>query len=296
MFKERSLRTSQLMEYPKVRRILFPFGEPEPIAKYFADDNMVLSHTLSILSGSFPPGEDSFIRSVRRFSDEINDPKLKKRISGFIGQEAVHGQQHDSLNENLKQFRYPFVYIFDIRGKARERAVIRIERLVPRKAHLAGTAAAEHYTATLARRMLSSPDVQELMLKHADPQVANLLHWHAFEELEHKSVAFDVYRTVGGAEWLRIGVMFLLFTSAIPMAAAALLISLAADPQAWRPLRLIREARKTFKIFLGDGTILELAQYMRPGFHPDDIDTTGLLEEWKIELFGNKGDLAQYVK
>jgi len=291
-----ALRTSQLKAFPKVRRIRFPFGEPDPIPKYFADDNMVLSHTLSILSASFPPGEDSFIRSVRRFSGEITDPALKKRVAGFIGQEAVHGQQHDSLNEKLKQFRYPFVYFFDVRGKAREKAVIRAEKLLPRKAHLAGTAAAEHYTSTLAKRVLSSPDVQELMMKNADQQVANLLHWHAFEELEHKSVAFDVYRTVGGTERLRIAIMFLFYTSTIPLVVLGTLISLAGDPQSWRPIRLLRETRQAFTLILGDGTMRELAQYMRPGFHPDDIDTTELLEKWQQELFGKTGELTQYVK
>ncbi|PJE13531.1 MAG: metal-dependent hydrolase, partial [Mycobacterium sp.] len=57
--------------YPRTRRIRFPFGEG---SKYFFDDDIIFSHLWANLSGSFPPGEELFIRSVRRFADEIADP------------------------------------------------------------------------------------------------------------------------------------------------------------------------------------------------------------------------------
>ena len=31
--------------------------------------------------------------------------------------------------------------------------------------------------------------------------------------------------------------------------------------------------------------------YFRPGFHPDDRDTTALIEQWRTELFGEQGTL-----
>lgn len=77
--------------YPKTRLIRFPFGQEN---KYFFDDDLVFSHMWANLSGSFPPGEELFIRSVRRFADQITDPVLRKRVAGFIGRESVHGQQH----------------------------------------------------------------------------------------------------------------------------------------------------------------------------------------------------------
>ncbi|ERG69199.1 hypothetical protein HMPREF9336_04343 [Segniliparus rugosus ATCC BAA-974] len=92
--------------YPKVRRILFRFGDPEPMRRYFADNNIVYSHFVAGLSFGFPPGEEAFIRAVRRYSDHVVDPVLKKRVAGFIGQEAVHGQQHNSLNEKLIELGY----------------------------------------------------------------------------------------------------------------------------------------------------------------------------------------------
>ncbi len=286
-------KTSARTAYPKVRRIRFPFGRPDPMRQHFVNDNIVLSHLIALLSGVFPPGEESFIRSVRRFSDDITDPVLKKRIAGFIGQEAVHGQEHRHLNEKLIEMQYPLIRLFDINGKRREDVFIRLETLLPRKAHLAATAAAEHYTAVLAEKVLSSNDIQAIP---GDPQVWHLLNWHATEELEHKSVAFDTYRAVGGPESLRIGVMALLYALTIPVMSAGVLLSVATDPSGWRPLKLIRQTKQTFDLLLSDGLFRELAKYMKPGFHPDDIDTNGLLEQWQRELFGADGDLVGYIK
>ena len=35
----------------------------------------------------------------------------------------------------------------------------------------------------------------------------------------------------------------------------------------------------------------QLCEYDRPDFHPDDRDTTELVEQWRLELFGEYGTL-----
>jgi predicted metal-dependent hydrolase len=35
----------------------------------------------------------------------------------------------------------------------------------------------------------------------------------------------------------------------------------------------------------------QLRDYNRPDFHPDDSDTTALVDRWRIELFGQQGTL-----
>ncbi|RAV68827.1 metal-dependent hydrolase, partial [Aerococcus mictus] len=61
----------------------------------------------------------------------------------------------------------------------------------------------EHWTAILADSLLRRPEV----LKDAHPEMAALWRWHAIEESEHKAVAFDVYRAVGGTDNLRRRIM-----------------------------------------------------------------------------------------
>jgi hypothetical protein len=280
--------------YPTVRRIRFRFGDPEPMKHHFIEGDIVLSHLVAILSASFPPGEESFIRSVRRFSDRVSDPQLKKRMAAFIGQESVHGQEHRRLNEKLIEMGYPFVRLFTFgRDSFRQRAIERIEKLSPGYVHLAMTAAVEHYTATLGERVLSSDEIQSIP---ADPEGWHLLNWHAMEELEHKSVAFDVYRAVGGPEWIRIGVMAVMYAFTIPFVTVGVALSILTDPRGWRPIKLLRQTHYVFRGPILKGLMAELRKYLRPGFHPDDIDTTALLERWQAELFGAQGALVDHLK
>ncbi|MEU0538795.1 metal-dependent hydrolase [Nocardia sp. NPDC005978] len=276
--------------YPKARRIRFRFEQHDSNDRYFVDGDMVFSHFVAGLSGSFPPGEESFIRSVRRVAGRVTDPRLKKRVTGFVGQEAMHGREHRRLNDKLVEMGYPIGWL-DTEA-ARERALRLEERLAP-LVHLAATAAAEHYTAVLAQRVLSSREIQDIP---ASPEFWNLLNWHAFEELEHKSVAFDVFRAVGGTEQTRIAVMAVLYSLTIPLTYGALAVSLARDPVARRrPVHLAREAYSLFRGPIFRGLMGELALYMRPGFHPDDIDTEALLEHWQHELFGDEGVLVDHL-
>lgn len=286
--------TPNPVAYPKVRRMKFPFGEPEPIQRHFVENDIVFSHLVAVLSGAFPPGEESFIRSVRRFSDQITDPVLKKRVAGFIGQESVHGQEHRKLNTQLVDLGYPIVrFLLFAPNTVRQRLMVRIENLMPAKVHLAMTAAAEHYTAVLGARVLSKEEIQAIP---GDPEVWHLLNWHAMEELEHKSVAFDVYRAVGGSERTRIAVMWFMYYLTIPFVTAAVVVSILMDPTAWRPIKVLRQTWRVFRGPLVRGMLAEIHEYLRPGFHPDDVQTGELLERWQRDLFGANGELVDYVR
>jgi predicted metal-dependent hydrolase len=274
--------------YPQTRRIRFPFSDEN---KYFVNDDIIFSHFLANLSGSFPPGEEIFIRSVRRFADEITDPVLKKRVAGFIGQESVHGQQHRALNEKLVEMGYRIGW-WD--SEKFVDWVKRIEELLPARIPLAVTAGAEHFTAVLAERTLGEEEIQAIP---GEPEVWNLLNWHALEELEHKSVAFDVFRSVGGTERVRRRVMAIMIPLLLLLITAVLAWSVAQDSNARRhPVRLVRETYRLYRGPILRGVISDLRQYLRPGFHPDDIDTNALLQQWQEELFGTEGTLVGHLK
>ena len=122
------------------------------LPKYFAaDGDIVMSHVLTVLSSTFPEGEKFFVRSVAAVRDEITDPKLRADVEGFIGQEEMHGREHQVLNDRLAQHGYPTRGIDAyVRGLYWVR-----ERIQSKKINLAFTAALEHYTATLAELLLS---------------------------------------------------------------------------------------------------------------------------------------------
>jgi predicted metal-dependent hydrolase len=286
--------------FPKVRRVRFRFGETEPIERYTANNNIVFSHLLAMLSFSFPPGEDSFIRAVRRFSDEITDPELKKRIAGFIGQESVHGQEHNRLNERVQaEFGYIDLpaRVFKRMERLEERFIdsrpnpSRFRRLLP----LAWTAMAEHLTAIIGARILQEPEIQALV---EGTEQRHLTNWHALEELEHKAVAFDVYRAVGGPERLRIRVMWAAIVLAIPVLASVTLYSIVkTDPYGRRqPVRLVREAWQVVRGPVFKGSLKEMRLYTREGFHPNDIDTDAICLRWREKLFGEQGELVDHLR
>ena len=174
------------------------------LPKHFAGEgDLVMSHVIASLSSVFPDGEDFFVRSVRRFRDDITDPALRRQVAGFIGQEAVHGREHRALNDRLDELGYPAKRIERLTKWGLEQR----EKVMSPKANLAATAALEHYTATLAEILLAHPDAQHAI---GDQRVLDVLLWHALEENEHKAVAFDVYKAVGGSEPTRVQTMNLI--------------------------------------------------------------------------------------
>src|ERR1700722_6868959 len=59
-----------------------------------------LANGLNLL---FPAGERFFVRSVRRYLDQIHDPKLREDIKGFSGQEGLHAYAHERYFERLEK-------------------------------------------------------------------------------------------------------------------------------------------------------------------------------------------------
>lgn len=270
------------------RRIRFNY----PVAaldRHFVQGDLVMSHMIAHLSAVFPPGEDFFIRSVRRYADQITDPGLKEQVKGFIGQEVTHGREHRALNERLQEMGYPTRRVAQLVDR-RQQA---IERRFSPLTCLAITAALEHFTAVFAETLLSDEKAQEVL---GTSEVRSMLLWHAIEESEHRAVAFDVYRAVGGGETRRIRTMRIIRFS-FPLAVVInTLISLFGDRAAYNPVRLFRSfAALRHSPFLTRAVFSRLGEYMRPGFHPNDRDNTVLLEHWEAKLFGEQGSLVDHL-
>jgi len=225
------------------------------------------------LSVFFPEGERFFIKSVRHHADRVKDEELLRDIRGFCGQEGVHGREHDRYNAMLAEQGYPV--------KDMERRVTGILDLVskvtPKRFQLAATCALEHFTALMGHMILEHPE----NLDGADPEMAALWRWHAAEENEHKALAFDVYKAAGGNEAERVAVMAvatILFWAKVAEHQARMMKAdgILLDAGEWSALIKF--------LFVEPGSMRKLIgpylRYYVPGFHPRDIDTKALLEEW----------------
>jgi predicted metal-dependent hydrolase len=282
-------QTSNPTRKVPTRRISFEESLQEVPRHFAADGDLILSHVAASLSAVFPDGEDFFVRSVRHFRDQVSDPVLKRQVAGFIGQEAMHGREHRAFNDRLDQLGYPTKRF----ERFTEKGLAFRERLLPATSNLAATAALEHYTATLAELLLSSEETRALF---GDEQVKHLFLWHALEESEHKAVAFDVYKAVGGSERVRVFTMNIITFGFLATMIVQVLVSLLKDPMTYRPGKL----RKSWRRFRRSPIMRrelwkQLRDYNRSDFHPDDRDATELVERWRAELFGDQGSLRDQL-
>lgn len=253
-----------------VRKMGFNFRD---VPKYWFAGSPLATHFANGLNLVFPDGERFFIRSVKHFLGEIkDDPELLARCRNFFGQEGSHGHEHEGVFEALESHGY------DVQrwlAWYRDHAYERVEKRVSPKMRLAVTAALEHLTATMAEHGLSEDSEVDL----AHPVMRDLMKWHAAEEIEHKSVAFDVFEKVDGRYWVRalgmvIGMLVLTYYSR-----SAQRMLLAQDGLSKREVRrmhreAIRNSPDRRLLWFG------LLKYLRPGFHPDENDNYQLAERY----------------
>ncbi len=267
------------------RRVSFEESLRDVPRHFAGDGDLLLSHLFAAMSSVFPDGEDYFVRSVRRFRDDITDPELRTAVAGFIGQESVHGREHRALNARFAELGYP-TRTFE---RLTRRALRFRERIASDRMNLAATAALEHFTAVLAELPMTQAEARDAI---GHPAVRDLFLWHALEESEHKAVAFDVYRAVGGTERMRILTMKLIRVGLVVSMGFLVMVSLLGDRAAWRPGALRRSwARFKLSPIMQPEVWHALCEYDRVGFHPDDRHTDHLVELWRAELFGDDGRL-----
>lgn len=179
-----------------VRRLLVDLETPWP--RHWAGGDACRSAWFNALSFSFPAGEQLFIDAVRKgleMMDESGRARFAPEVRGFIGQEATHRRIHERFNAQLEAQGY----VNHWHARIRRRIATQLEGRDART-WLAVTAATEHFTAILAEQLLGRP----ALLDGAEPRLRDLWLWHASEESEHRCVAFDLYRALGGSEpWRR---------------------------------------------------------------------------------------------
>jgi predicted metal-dependent hydrolase len=256
----------------QVRNLRFALDESIPRFWHAAGRSVTTFYNqLSIL---FPAGERFFVASVKAQRQHLCDPELQRQVRLFCGQEGVHAREHVEYNAMLRGQGYPI--------PAMERRVERILGLVARvltlRGQLAATCALEHFTATLGELLLSDPR----KLADAHPTMAALWRWHSAEEIEHRAVAFDVYKAVGGG-YLRRAVIMLLATIIFW---AVVILQQAQMMHADRMLFSIREWRALIRyLFIkpgGMGRVFRLSlHYYRPDFHPQQRNLDPLVQAWQ---------------
>ena len=237
------------------------------VPKHWFGGFAVPTHIANGVNLLFPAGERFFVRSVYHYLDRITDPALRAAIKGFGGQEGRHARAHEDFFETLRAQGYQldrFLRFYEWLSYTL------LERASPAALRLSATAAAEHFTAIMAEGL-----TREAAFEQAHPAMRQLLLWHAAEELEHKSVAYDVLQTVSPSYPLRIAGLAVSTAMLTTMWWAATLMLLRQDRirplTAWRRLREIRKQRQTEPIFRRV-FLRGIRAYLARDFHPDQVD------------------------
>ena len=256
----------------RVRKLDHDFSE---VPRYWFFGSALATHLANGVNLLFPDGERFFIRSVKHYLDQIDDPELEKRARAFFGQEGAHGHAHETAFAILQRQGY------EIDGWLtwyRKLAFEQLVKTVPPVMRLSVTVALEHFTATMAEQGLSSG-----FLEQADPAMSKLLRWHACEEIEHKSVAFDVLQHVDPRYHVRVAGMVIATLALFGFWRSATKHLLDQDLAAGRvdDKRLRRERREANAKGHNRAWLPRaIAAYLRPSFHPDDHDNYELARRY----------------
>lgn len=267
---------------PKVRQPEFEFAVDD-LPRYWWDNDPVKTLLLAALSSGFPPGERFFIDSVRHYEKDITDPELKKAVKAFIGQEAHHSREHKLMNGFLQERG---VNLAQLEKEVQGFMDWMRSHLSPER-QLAHTVAVEHFTALMAESfLLKYDDALETM----DPRMAPLWAWHAIEESEHKAVAFDVYRAIGGREHIRLTEMAVV-SFMFPFFTTLQLIRLLKDDG---QLLNIKSWLKATNYMWGKPGVFrrllpDYVRYYSPRFHPWKQDASHLVEKARKRWLGSWG-------
>lgn len=177
------------------------FELPDDLADTFDGD---LSDACSRVAFSLilPHLEPYLIRVYRALAPHVSDARVAANMEAFCGQEAQHHRGHASANRKIRAFVGPDTAA---RLLAVERRIAADYRRFETERSLRFQAAfIEGFEAmTYAMGMTG---LETGRRPAGDGPWAGLWRWHLFEELEHRTVAFDVYERLGGGYAFRVAV------------------------------------------------------------------------------------------
>lgn len=241
-------------------------------------NNPVKTHFFNALSTLFPQGENFFIGSIRNLAHRAQSETLRLQIQDFITQEKNHAAIHKAYNRCLAKAGYDIAWM----EVMLQQKINFAQEKVPRIMCLAITAATEHITAILGEKVLTGKFLPEGLV---DADVRRVWIWHSLEEVDHKSVAIDLFIDAGGTYVQRCRAMLYTMFGFWSDTFIRLFHLLKKDGLLWKP----RTWLQIGDLLLGKNGVLWLMtwdtlKFFSPRFHPDRHDNYGLVDQGRRML------------
>ncbi len=270
--------------YPTYRRKVRFDWSNTPL--HWVPDDPFATHMWNVLHLLLPEGERQFIKAVNEATPLVDDPDLKAAIKPFVQQEAWHAWAHQIVLDHLaeqgidtKPYIDKFRKFTSAGGNPRPGWPMPLQRWWLYR-RLAEVAALEHFTAVMGQWLIRNRGLDYV---GSDPVMLDLLRWHGAEEVEHRSLVFDVYQNVCGNYpqralsmllaapafflWWRAGVRFLMAHDP----------TITAKPRLTDWLRAARENKMP-----GPWTMIGSCalRYLRPSHHPSTECSTQMAMDY----------------
>lgn len=250
-----------------VRRIEFDF--PDDIDSVFIAGQPEESYGLIAFSLLLPYLEPYLIRTMNAAKKRVTDPELRKDIERFNAQEGQHYRQHRRFNDVIRTKGFERLPEFEVELEADYRRFSETKSL---RFNLAYAEGFEAMTTAMARLAFETKSLERM-----HPAVCHLFSWHLIEELEHRTVAFQVYDHLVGSYVYRVAVGLFAQWHLLHFMDKVGRYMLAADPQSLARYggavdrsRRVREQRRRFWRSL---LPLVVRTYF-PWYTPDNIPFT----------------------
>lgn len=270
----------------KARRVKFDW-DTTPL--HWIPDDAFTTHVINVLHLLLPAGEAWFCDVYRQALPFLPEGQLREDVKGFIGQEAIHGRAHQAVLDHLAAqglsttgytnfmdwFFNKFLGDHHL-GAGQGPQWMRKSWLITR---LGIIAAIEHFTCVLGWWAIS--DSAGLDRAHADPMMLDLLRWHGSEEVEHRAVAYDLYRAMSGGYPRRVAAMCVTGPTIIALWIWGAHYLVKHDPTTTRKdrasvRRYNKVARQTGRLPRIWYLLSAAPRYCKPSYHPSKECSTAL--------------------
>ena len=253
-----------------------------PIRLEYADETRAawqprkpeFSAACNALSLGLPYGEPYVMKSVRDALPELEaggHQDLADEVRAYLDQEREHASQHRRFNEILRA-QHPGLR--HVEGWLKKSYSLLSKRAGP-KFGVSFAAGFEAMAFASARWMDAN---RHTLFDGADTVPSTLFLWHLAEEVEHKTVAHDVWAVVDGNRFRYCAAMVLCFA----MLAWFILLGVIAQLWAWRriasPIAWVRVFTWGFGFFFEAAPTM--AATLMPSHHPSNQADPAWMKMW----------------
>jgi uncharacterized protein len=260
------------------------------------------THLLNVFHLMLPVMERWFIQALTEAQPLVRDAEVRAAIKPFVHQESWHSWAHQMVLQHLASQGIDTAPYTDRLqtwlsklGK-QHTGWPRLLQRVSLYRRLAVVAALEPFNASLGEWFIQN---RGLDYAGADETMLDLLRWHGAEEIEHRSLVFDVYQDVCGNYLLRAVTMISTAPTFAYWWVAGLRFLMENDPTVsakprWRDwFRAARQYRVPGPWLVA---VTVPTRFIRPGYHPSEEASTQLAVDYLKESPAALAAEAQLAK